>query len=101
MMAIKLMIPSICEKIYGYIFEATIFDVFPLEIPYDWITGVAIVDPPTKELEMVGYDSVTAIRNIGSLFLVVTWAYLVIMVLKCCRFCCKGDPYAPCKKTYK
>jgi hypothetical protein len=92
MMAIKLMIPSICEKIYGYIFEATIFDVFPLEIPYDWITGVAIV---------VGYDSVTAIRNIGSLFLVVTWAYLVIMVLKCCRFCCKGDPYAPCKKIYK
>jgi hypothetical protein len=100
MMAVRLIIPAVCQKIFGVIFEATIFDVFPLEIPYDYITGVEIVDPPTAELELVGYDSIPAIRNIGSLFLIITWAYLMIMLVSCCSYCCKDDPYAPCQDKF-
>jgi len=100
MMAVKLVLPATCEKIFSYIFEATIFDVFPLEIFYDLITGVEIVDPPSAELETVGYDSVTAIRNIGSLFLIITFAYLMIVLLRLCSYCLEEDD-APCKKPYE
>ena len=99
MLAVKLILPSICEEIYSYIFEATIFDIFPLDIVYDAITGTDIVEVPTEELELVGYDSVTAIRNIGSLFLIITWTYSMISLLKCFSYCLNTE-HAPCQKSY-
>jgi hypothetical protein len=100
--------PPSASAFFGFLFTMVTFDFLPVDVIYDEFTGVE-AEEASEVLGSIGYDSVSTIRNLGSVIVGLCIIPLGILFLKlkliyterygpCCKKlkehkCCKGEKH--------
>jgi len=70
MALVNVSLPANASMFFAYLLQIVAFDVVPTDNAYDTIFSFEESKPVTTNFELMGYESVYAIRNLGSMFLI-------------------------------
>jgi len=81
MSLMSLAMPGNASIFFSYLFKIFGFDLIPTDGLYDSIFGFEESRPVSLNFELIGYESVYFIRNMGSAFLIIILALIVLLLL--------------------
>jgi len=81
MALVNISLPANASMFFAFLLQVVAFDVIPTDGPYDAIFGFQESNPLTLNFELIGYESVYCIRNLGSMFLMFLLATLTGVIL--------------------
>jgi hypothetical protein len=60
--------PPVLTSFFAFIFEMVTYDFLPVDVIWDYLTGLPM-KPPTEILGSIGYEDSSPVRNMGSVFI--------------------------------
>jgi len=80
MSLVNISMPGNASVFFGYLLQIVAFDMVPTDDPYDAIFGFETSKPVSLNFELIGYESVYFIRNMGSMFLLILLTTFVVIL---------------------
>jgi hypothetical protein len=86
------------KTFFGFLFSMVTFDYLPIDVLYDELTGTD-EDAASEVLGDIGYDAISSVRNLGSVFVGLCLIPLGIIIMNINSLCTKR--VTCCKKIEK